>query len=67
VYSGFAMLITGVFLLFYVPHQRVWALIKSKGNGAEIVIAGTRTRHQHDFNRYFLQISHTIKQMFPAA
>ena len=65
VYFGFSLLIAGVFLLFYVPHQRLWAIINSRDARTDILIGGVRTRHARDFNRYFAQISRTIKQLAP--
>ena len=61
VYLGFSLLIVGVFLLFYVPHQRLWASVKPGASGTEVVLAGARTRHTRDFGRYFKQISRTIE------
>lgn len=61
VYLGFSLLIVGVFLLFYVPHQRLWAIVRPGDSGSEILLAGSRTRHAHDFSRYFGQISRTIE------
>ena len=60
VYLGFAMLITGVFLLLYVPHQRVWALIATKGGATHILLAGSRLRHQHDFAKEFVQLRRNL-------
>ena len=65
VYLGFSLLIAGVFLLFYVPHQRLWAIVRPGDSGSEILLAGSRTRHARDFSRYFRQISRTIEQTFP--
>ena len=61
VYLGFSLLIAGVFLLFYVPHQRLWAIVRPGEPGAEVLLAGSRTRHARDFSRYFGQISRTIE------
>ena len=61
VYFGFSLLIVGIFLLFYVPHQRLWALVRPGASGSEILLAGARTRHTRDFSRYFGQISRTIE------
>ena len=36
VYLGFSLLIAGVFLLFYVPHQRLWAIVRPGDSGSEI-------------------------------
>ena len=65
VYLGFSLLIAGVFLLFYVPHQRLWAIIKPGETGTDVLLAGMRTRHARDFSRYFMRISRTIDQLFP--
>ena len=65
VYFGFCLLIAGVFLLFYVPHQRLWARIKSGESGTDVLLAGMRTRHARDFSRYFVRISRTIEQLLP--
>ena len=61
VYLGFSLLIVGVFLLFYVPHQRLWAIVRPGDSGSEILLAGSRTRHARDFSRYFRRISRTIE------
>ncbi|MDE0514593.1 MAG: cytochrome c biogenesis protein ResB [Gammaproteobacteria bacterium] len=61
VYLGFGLLIVGVFLLFYVPHQRLWAVVKPGTSGTDLLLAGSRTRHTRDFSRYFGQISRTIE------
>lgn len=65
VYLGFGLLILGVFLLFYVSHNRLWVHVKPGVTGTEMVLAGTRARHARDFSRYFAQISRTIEQTFP--
>ena len=65
VYLGFGLLILGVFFLFYVPHERLWAVVKAADTGTEMVLAGTRARHSRDFSRYFERISRTIEQTFP--
>ena len=65
VYLGFGLLILGVFFLFYVPHERLWAVVKPGDTGTEMVLAGMRVRHSRDFSRYFERISRTIEQTFP--
>lgn len=54
VYSGSAMLVLGVFLLFYVAHRRIWVWLKPiENNQTEIVVAGSSNRNQPEFERYF--------------
>jgi len=57
VYLGFAMLVGGIFLLFYVSHQRLWFILQADGQKTQIVMAGLRTRHRHDFAREFKKLS----------
>lgn len=53
VYLGFGLLITGVFLLFYVPHRRVWAWLNPQVNETRVLLAGASLRHEPDFARDF--------------
>lgn len=57
VYLGFLLLIGGVFLLFYVPHQRLWIMLRDKDQSTRVVLAGSRTRHRHEFHREFQRLS----------
>jgi cytochrome c biogenesis protein len=57
VYLGFAMLTAGIFLLFYVSHQRLWFILRPHNNKTGIIMAGLRTRHRHEFAREFRKLS----------
>ncbi|NOQ93666.1 MAG: cytochrome c biogenesis protein ResB [Methylophaga sp.] len=63
VYLGCALLIIGVFLLFYLPQRRFWAIVKNKNNGANIVLAGMSNRNPREFDLFFDQISEQLKQV----
>tara|TARA_R110002050_G_scaffold9504_1_gene32991 strand:+ start:127245 stop:129254 length:2010 start_codon:yes stop_codon:yes gene_type:complete len=62
VYVGCAMLILGVFLLFYLPQRRFWALVKENGSQTDILLAGMSNRNPREFDGYFEQISNELKQ-----
>jgi len=62
VYLGCAMLILGVFLLFYLPQRRFWALVKANGRQTDILLAGMSNRNPREFDGYFEQISDELKQ-----
>ncbi|MBO0614089.1 MAG: hypothetical protein RL122_238 [Pseudomonadota bacterium] len=63
VYFGSAMLVIGVFLLFYVAHRRIWVWIKPLGeNQSEIVVAGSSNRNQPEFERYFNRLQGIFQQ-----
>ena len=63
VYFGCAMLILGVFLLFYLPQRRFWALVKAKGSQTDILLAGMSNRNPREFDGYFERISGELKQI----
>tara|TARA_R110001606_G_scaffold399310_1_gene584676 strand:- start:7920 stop:9938 length:2019 start_codon:yes stop_codon:yes gene_type:complete len=62
VYVGCAMLILGVFLLFYLPQRRFWALVKTNGSQTDVLLAGMSNRNPREFDGYFEQISDELKQ-----
>ncbi len=62
VYFGCAMLILGVFLLFYLPQRRFWALVKANGRQTDILLAGMSNRNPREFDGYFEQIGGELKQ-----
>lgn len=53
VYLGFAMLIIGVFIMFYLPQRRLWAWIKHDGEETRVVFAGSSQRDRLGFTRDF--------------
>ena len=54
VYLGSAMLIVGVFLMFYLAHQRIWIWIRPReGGGSRVLVAGTSNRNPLDFEQQF--------------
>jgi cytochrome c biogenesis protein len=61
VYIGFVMLITGVFLLFYVAHQRVWVILERHDNNTGLLIAGNSNRHKTEFSEKFREMTGIIK------
>jgi cytochrome c biogenesis protein len=60
VYSGFGLLIGGVFLMFYVPHRRLWALVIPQEGATEIILAGTSKRQPAAFAGEFAALADTL-------
>ena len=56
VYPGCAMLILGVFLMFYAPQQRLWAWLQPTENGIKFVLAGHAVRNKMDFEKEYQNI-----------
>ena len=54
VYAGCALLVLGVFLLFYVSQRRVWAMITPREDGGtDLLVAGTNQRRPELFEAEF--------------
>jgi cytochrome c biogenesis protein len=53
VYLGCVILIVGIFMMFYVAHQRLWVVLKPVDEGTEVLFAGSGNRNQRDFSQQF--------------
>jgi len=63
-YLGSIMVIIGVFLLFYMSHQRLWAVIYQDENGRnKLLFAGSGNRNPADFNIQFKQLSEKLQRL----
>lgn len=62
VYLGCALLVLGVFSMFYIRERRLWVWIKDQGDGgAEALMAMSTQRKTLDFEREF----ETLKEKLP--
>jgi cytochrome c biogenesis protein len=59
VYLGSAMLVAGVFMLFYLNRQRLWIWIE----GNELLFAGQSHRKTNDFPQEFAKLSAKLEQV----
>ncbi|MDF1588993.1 MAG: cytochrome c biogenesis protein ResB [Gammaproteobacteria bacterium] len=55
VYLGCALLIAGVFILFYLPQRRFWLLVKAKSGVTTVLLAGMSNRNPREFDVFFEQ------------
>ena len=53
VYTGFAFLVTGIFIMFYTSYRRIWAWLTVEDGVTRLVLAGTGNRRQAEFAREF--------------
>jgi len=64
VYLGCVMLIAGVFMMFYITHQRLWVMIKPRGAGSRVMLAGMGNRNQRDFSKTFDNLTSELDQHY---
>ncbi len=63
VYFGCALLVMGIFLLFYLPQIRLWLLLSVHDSTTTILLAGISNRYAHDFTSFFSRITADLKQI----
>lgn len=63
VYLGCALLTAGVFILFYLPQRRFWALVKQGETTTEVLLAGMSNRNPREFEQFFEQTQYQLKQV----
>jgi cytochrome c biogenesis protein len=59
VYPGCAMLVLGVFLMFYAPQQRLWVWLqkpKVAGGKVRLILAGNAIRNKLDFKKKYDEV-----------
>lgn len=63
VYTGSTLLIIGIFLLFYVSHRRVWAMITPKSDGTtDVLMGGINQRRPEQFEEEFASLAQSVDQ-----
>jgi len=66
-YLGCAMLIAGVFLLFYVSHQRLWlVLYQDEAGQPQLLFAGSGNRNAADFRTHYHDLADRLDSLLRA-
>ena len=65
VYFGCIILIIGIFLMFYVAHQRLWVILKPTDSGTEVLFGGAGNRNQRDFAQQFEKLVNLFNRHLP--
>ena len=66
VYLGFALLIAGVFVMFYIHHHRLWFWLRETDAGTELLFAGAGNRERRDFRGEFDGLVQRLDQRLTA-
>jgi len=66
-YLGCAMLIAGVFLLFYISHQRLWlVLYRDEAGQQQLLFAGSGNRNAADFRTHYHDLADRLDSLLKA-
>jgi len=53
VWIGSAILVLGLCIMLYMPHRKLWLIIRTESNGAHVTLAGMTNRNNLVFNQAF--------------
>jgi len=62
VYAGFALLVTGIFIMFYTAHRRLWAWLAVEDGATRLILAGAGNRRQAEFAREFAGLAAALER-----
>jgi cytochrome c biogenesis protein len=63
VYAGFAVLIIGCYVTFFMSHQQVCVAVTAHKTGSRVMIAGNTNRNKYDMNMKIQKLAHTLKRV----
>jgi len=61
IYLGCLGLIFGIFIAFWVPHRRLWLLVKPDGEKTKVLIAGQSNKNKDGFKKEFQRLTKDIQ------
>ncbi|MFZ1831089.1 MAG: cytochrome c biogenesis protein ResB [Candidatus Competibacteraceae bacterium] len=62
VYSGFALLTIGVFVMFYTSYRRLWIWLADEEGATQLTLAGMVNRRQAEFAVEFADLAAALEQ-----
>jgi cytochrome c biogenesis protein len=60
VYTGFILMIAGIFVTFFMSHQRVVVEVLPDGGGAKVMVAGTANKNKFGFQQKLERLSEKL-------
>ncbi len=63
VYTGFAVLIIGCYVTFFMSHQQVCVAVTAHKTGSRVMVAGNSNRNKYDMTMKVRKLAHTLKRV----
>lgn len=63
IYWGCAVLVLGIFILFYLPQRRILVRLRTLSSGTEVIIGGTSSRNPYEFTKEFEELAVRFKNV----
>ncbi len=67
VWIGSAMLVIGLCIMFYMPHRKLWLVLKQKGSDVEVTMGGVTNRNKLGFEQEFHGILMKMEEAFASS
>ena len=64
VWTGFFLMIAGLFVAFFTSHRRIWVKVSKKKNGCQIAVAGMANKNPVGLHRELAQLTNELKHSF---
>ena len=61
VYLGCGLLLAGLYLAFFMSHQRIWFIFRKEGKKTVINLRGTTNKNKAGFEKIFLQLVESVR------
>ncbi|HEU4758832.1 MAG TPA: cytochrome c biogenesis protein ResB, partial [Dehalococcoidia bacterium] len=66
IWAASALMVLGLVMLFYFPHRRLWALVKSSADGAAEVRLGTTAQRDVSLDAEFKRLRQRVERALGA-
>lgn len=63
VYIGCGLMLIGLYVAFFLSHQRIWVYIRPEGGTTRVLLCGTSNKNRVGFERSFAGVAEKIKQI----
>jgi cytochrome c biogenesis protein len=61
VYIGFALLLSGLFAVFFLSHRKIWIFVCEKNGTTHIHLAGSTNKNKSGFDKVFSRLAESIR------
>lgn len=61
VYIGCGLMLIGLYVAFFLSHQRIWVYIRPEGGMTRVLLCGTSNKNKIGFEQNFARLSEAIK------
>lgn len=65
VYTGFILMIVGIYITFFMSHQQLCVAITTEGPKSQVMVAGTSNKNKMGMQKRVAQLAHRLENLPP--